>query len=113
MRKSSLLPLPELVGVLFKMTWLVMLIGLLLLGAAYGPKLRAGIARVNTRVDAALRSLDVRAGRYQLAVTVARDDLANVWRLDTVTGEVTLCARSLQRSPSQPGVDPVCKAVQS
>jgi hypothetical protein len=110
MSKSNLLPTPEWVGVLFKATWLVMFVGLLLLMAVYGPRLRAGIARVSTRVDAALRSLDVRAGRYQLAVTVDRGDLANVWRLDTVTGEVTLCARSLQRSPSE---DPVCKAVQS
>jgi hypothetical protein len=113
MSKSRLLPLPEVVGALFKMTWLVMLIGLLLLMAVYGPKLRDRIARVNTRVDAALRSLDVRAGRYQLAVTVDRDDLANVWRLDTVTGEVTRCARSLQRPPSQPEAHPVCTAVQS
>jgi hypothetical protein len=113
MSKSNLLPTPEWVGVLFKATWLVMFVGLLLLMAVYGPRLRAGIARVSTRVDAALRSLDVRAGRYQLAVTVDRGDLANVWRLDTVTGEVTLCARSLQRSPSEPGMHPVCKAVES
>jgi hypothetical protein len=72
--------------VFFKMIWLVTLVGLLLLMVAYGPKLRDRIARVNTRMDAALRSLDVRAGRYQLAVTVDRDHRANIWRLDTVTG---------------------------
>jgi hypothetical protein len=108
MNKSSLLPLSEWVGVFFKMIWLVTLIGLLLLMAVYGPKLRDRIARLNTRVDAALRSLDVRAGRYQLAVTVDRDNRANIWRLDTVTGEVTLCAAFVQSSST----GPACNAVQ-